>query len=76
MLCIGLFCFEQSPSSYIEKLHIIHVWKAGFFTVVHFPLEHVTILWDQRTTIHIQTGPQWQVSRNQNTLMQFIQTLS
>uniref|UniRef100_A0A7M4DW34 Otogelin n=1 Tax=Crocodylus porosus TaxID=8502 RepID=A0A7M4DW34_CROPO len=51
---------NPSPSSYIEKLHTIHVWKAGFFTVVHFPVEHVTILWDQRTTIHIQTGPQWQ----------------
>nr|XP_006134664.1 otogelin [Pelodiscus sinensis] len=51
---------NPSPSSYIDKLQKIHLWKAGFFTLVHFPNEHITILWDQRTTIHIQTGPQWQ----------------
>uniref|UniRef100_A0A674KEL8 Otogelin n=1 Tax=Terrapene triunguis TaxID=2587831 RepID=A0A674KEL8_9SAUR len=51
---------NPSPSSYIDKQQKIHLWKAGFFTLVHFPNEHITILWDQRTTIHIQTGPQWQ----------------
>ncbi|CAM4585048.1 unnamed protein product [Caretta caretta] len=51
---------NPNPSSYIDKLQKIHLWKAGFFTLVHFPNEHITILWDQRTTIHIQTGPQWQ----------------
>ncbi|XP_074853854.1 otogelin [Carettochelys insculpta] len=51
---------NPSPSSYVDKLQKIHLWKAGFFTLVHFPNEHITILWDQRTTIHIQTGPQWQ----------------
>uniref|UniRef100_A0A8C8SMQ0 Otogelin n=1 Tax=Pelusios castaneus TaxID=367368 RepID=A0A8C8SMQ0_9SAUR len=51
---------NPSPSSYIDKQQKVHVWKAGFFTLVHFPNEHITILWDQRTTVHIQTGPQWQ----------------
>ncbi|KFV78357.1 Otogelin, partial [Struthio camelus australis] len=51
---------NPSSSSYIDKLQKIQVWKAGFFTVVHFPDEHITILWDQRTTVHVQMGHQWQ----------------
>ncbi|NXU73360.1 OTOG protein, partial [Oreotrochilus melanogaster] len=51
---------NPSLSSYIDKLQKIQLWKAGFFTVVHFPDEHITILWDQRTTIHVQMGHQWQ----------------
>ncbi|XP_009947208.1 PREDICTED: otogelin [Leptosomus discolor] len=47
-------------SSYTEELQKIQLWKAGFFTVVHFPDEHITILWDQRTTVHVQMGHQWQ----------------
>ncbi|KAF1477377.1 Otogelin, partial [Pygoscelis antarcticus] len=47
-------------SSYIDELQKIQLWKAGFFTVVHFPDEHTTILWDQRTTVHVQMGHQWQ----------------
>nr|XP_009667446.1 PREDICTED: otogelin [Struthio camelus australis] len=53
---------NPSSSSYIDKLQKIQVWKAGFFTVVHFPDEHITILWDQRTTVHVQMGHQWQGS--------------
>nr|XP_009933624.1 PREDICTED: otogelin [Opisthocomus hoazin] len=52
---------NPSLSSYIDKLQKILLWKAGFFTVVHFPNEHITILWDQRTTVHVQMGHQWQV---------------
>lgn len=37
------------------------VWTAGFFTVIHFPKEDVTVLWDRKTTVHIQVGPRWQV---------------
>lgn len=37
------------------------IWSAGYFTVVHFPEEDVTVLWDRKTTIHIQVGPRWQV---------------
>ncbi|NXF28498.1 OTOG protein, partial [Nyctibius bracteatus] len=51
---------NPSLSSYIDELQKIQLWKAGFFTVVHFPDEHVTILWDQRTTVHVQMGHQWQ----------------
>ncbi|KFW70275.1 Otogelin, partial [Pygoscelis adeliae] len=51
---------NPSLSSYIDELQKIQLWKAGFFTVVHFPDEHTTILWDQRTTVHVQMGHQWQ----------------
>ncbi|XP_021257438.1 otogelin isoform X4 [Numida meleagris] len=51
---------NPSSSSYMDKLQRIQLWKAGFFTVVHFPDEHITILWDQRTTVHVQMGHQWQ----------------
>ncbi|NXR68822.1 OTOG protein, partial [Rhadina sibilatrix] len=51
---------NPSLSSHIDGLQKMQLWKAGFFTVVHFPDEHITILWDQRTTVHVQMGPQWQ----------------
>ncbi|XP_010083541.1 PREDICTED: otogelin-like, partial [Pterocles gutturalis] len=51
---------NPSLSSYIAEEQKIQLWKAGFFTVVHFPNEHITILWDQRTTVHVQMGHQWQ----------------
>ncbi|NWH56898.1 OTOG protein, partial [Geococcyx californianus] len=51
---------DPSLSSYLDKLQMVQLWKAGFFTVVHFPHEHITILWDQRTTVHVQMGHQWQ----------------
>ncbi|NXN76243.1 OTOG protein, partial [Himantopus himantopus] len=51
---------NPSLSSYIDEQHKMQLWKAGFFTVVHFPDEHITILWDQRTTVHVQMGHQWQ----------------
>uniref|UniRef100_A0A8C3Q504 Uncharacterized protein n=1 Tax=Geospiza parvula TaxID=87175 RepID=A0A8C3Q504_GEOPR len=51
---------NPSLSSYIDGLQKVQLWKAGFFTVVHFPDEHITILWDQRTTVHVQMGHQWQ----------------
>ncbi|XP_069823857.1 otogelin [Dendropsophus ebraccatus] len=49
-----------SPSSVVDEAQEVHVWQAGFFTFVHFPLDYITLLWDQRTTLHIQAGPQWQ----------------
>ncbi|NXU49685.1 OTOG protein, partial [Turnix velox] len=49
-----------SLSSYIDKPQKMQLWKAGFFTVVHFPHENITVLWDQRTTVHVQMGHQWQ----------------
>ncbi|KAM8938753.1 LOW QUALITY PROTEIN: otogelin [Pelodytes ibericus] len=53
-----------SPSSVIDRRNPPHIWQAGFFTFVHFPSEFITLLWDQRTTIHIQVGPQWQGELN------------
>ncbi|XP_070282762.1 otogelin [Myotis yumanensis] len=51
---------NPSPESFLDEKQEVHTWQAGFFTLVHFPREHVTLLWDQRTTVHIQAGPQWQ----------------
>ncbi|OXB80498.1 UNVERIFIED_CONTAM: hypothetical protein H355_016288 [Colinus virginianus] len=51
---------NPSSSSHMDKPQKMQLWKAGFFTVVHFPDEHITILWDQRTTVHVQMGHQWQ----------------
>ncbi|NWZ99027.1 OTOG protein, partial [Nesospiza acunhae] len=51
---------NPSLSSYIDGLQKMQLWKAGFLTVVHFPDEHITVLWDQRTTVHVQMGHEWQ----------------
>ncbi|NP_001291257.2 otogelin precursor [Bos taurus] len=51
---------NPSPESFLDEKQQVHTWRAGFFTLVHFPREHITLLWDQRTTVHVQAGPQWQ----------------
>ncbi|KAF7462432.1 hypothetical protein GHT09_012530 [Marmota monax] len=51
---------NPSPESFLDEKQEVHTWQAGFFTLVHFPREHITLLWDQRTTVHVQAGPQWQ----------------
>ncbi|XP_048463275.1 otogelin-like protein [Rhincodon typus] len=51
---------NASPSRVNNMQQILHIWKAGIFTVIYFPAEEITILWDQRTTIHLQIGPKWQ----------------
>ncbi|XP_004621722.2 otogelin [Sorex araneus] len=61
----SLIIFEDdsgnpSPESFLDEKQEVHTWRAGFFTLVHFPREHITLLWDQRTTVHVQAGPQWQ----------------
>ncbi|XP_071406186.1 otogelin-like protein [Pithys albifrons albifrons] len=35
------------------------LWKAGYYTVIHFPEQDITILWDKKTMMHIKVGPQW-----------------
>uniref|UniRef100_A0A3P8QUJ2 Otogelin-like n=1 Tax=Astatotilapia calliptera TaxID=8154 RepID=A0A3P8QUJ2_ASTCA len=35
------------------------LWKAGYYTVIHFSNQDLTILWDRKTTVHIRAGPQW-----------------
>ncbi|CAL8403715.1 unnamed protein product [Boreogadus saida] len=51
---------RPNPSSVVDRRQRMLVWTAGYFTVIHFPEEHVTVLWDQKTTVHVQVGPQWQ----------------
>ncbi|KAM8894367.1 otogelin isoform 2-T2 [Spinachia spinachia] len=51
---------EPNPSSVIDRKQRMLTWPAGFFTVLHFPHEDVTVLWDRKTTVHIQVGPRWQ----------------
>ncbi|XP_066849611.1 otogelin-like protein isoform X5 [Anser cygnoides] len=35
------------------------LWKAGYYTVIHFPEKDITILWDKKTMMHIKVGPRW-----------------
>uniref|UniRef100_W5M269 Otogelin n=1 Tax=Lepisosteus oculatus TaxID=7918 RepID=W5M269_LEPOC len=51
---------KPNPSSLIDKHQNVFIWQAGYFTIVHAPDEDITVLWDRRTTIHIQAGPRWQ----------------
>ncbi|XP_058486191.1 otogelin isoform X3 [Solea solea] len=51
---------KPNPSSVIDRKQRMFMWPAGYFTVIHFPEDDVTILWDRKTTIHIQVGPRWQ----------------
>ncbi|XP_077309598.1 otogelin [Lithobates pipiens] len=51
---------NPSTASIMDERQELHIWQAGFFTFVHFPWEDITILWDQRTTVHVQAGPRWQ----------------
>uniref|UniRef100_A0A8C6Y166 Otogelin n=1 Tax=Naja naja TaxID=35670 RepID=A0A8C6Y166_NAJNA len=58
------FDYVGNCKVYLVKVRLyfkqVYIWKAGFFTIVHFPNEHITVMWDQRTTVHVETGPQWQ----------------
>ncbi|XP_041843884.1 otogelin [Melanotaenia boesemani] len=51
---------KPNPSSVIDRKQRMFIWPAGYFTVIQFPEEEVTILWDRKTTVHIQVGPLWQ----------------
>ncbi|XP_040899174.1 otogelin [Toxotes jaculatrix] len=51
---------KPNPSSVIDRKQRMFIWPAGYFTVIHFPEEDVTVLWDRKTTVHIQVGPPWQ----------------
>ncbi|XP_024909406.1 otogelin isoform X2 [Cynoglossus semilaevis] len=51
---------NPNPSSVIDKKHRMFIWPAGYFTVIHFPDEDITVLWDRKTTVHVQVGPRWQ----------------
>ncbi|XP_031673109.1 otogelin-like [Oncorhynchus kisutch] len=51
---------KPNPSSVIDWRQEVFIWSAGLFTVVHVPEEDLTVLWDRKTTVHIQAGPRWQ----------------
>lgn len=57
----ALVCL-QSLSSVVDRKQRMFIWSVGYFTVVHFPEEDFTVLWDRKTTVHIQVGSRWQVS--------------
>ncbi|KFO77774.1 Otogelin-like, partial [Cuculus canorus] len=35
------------------------LWKAGYYTVIRFPEQDITILWDKKTMMHVEVGPRW-----------------
>ncbi|KAM7396657.1 hypothetical protein PAMP_019683 [Pampus punctatissimus] len=49
----------KSPSTVVGRGSEFELWKAGYYTVVHFTNQDLTILWDRKTTVHIRAGPQW-----------------
>ncbi|XP_062404738.1 otogelin [Sardina pilchardus] len=51
---------KPSPSSVVDRRQGMYIWQAGYFTIVHIPEADVTVLWDRKTTVHIQAGPRWQ----------------
>ncbi|TWW76375.1 Otogelin-like protein [Takifugu flavidus] len=50
---------NPSPSTVVGRGSEFELWKAGYYTVVHFPNQEMTILWDHKTTVHITAGPRW-----------------
>ncbi|XP_076741886.1 otogelin-like protein isoform X2 [Maylandia zebra] len=48
-----------SPSTVVGRGSEFELWKAGYYTVIHFSNQDLTILWDRKTTVHIRAGPQW-----------------
>ncbi|KAL4622712.1 otogelin [Arapaima gigas] len=51
---------KPNPLSVIDRQQGVLLWQAGYFTILHVPKEDITVLWDRKTTIHIQAGPRWQ----------------
>ncbi|XP_023811633.1 otogelin-like protein isoform X1 [Oryzias latipes] len=50
---------NPSPSTVVGRESEFELWKSGYYTVVHFSSQDLTILWDRKTTVHIRAGPQW-----------------
>ncbi|XP_029378297.1 otogelin-like protein [Echeneis naucrates] len=50
---------NPSPSTVVGRGSEFELWKAGYYTVIHFSNQDLTILWDRKTTVHIRAGPQW-----------------
>ncbi|XP_052458890.1 otogelin-like [Carassius gibelio] len=50
---------KPNPSSVIDRQKV-YIWQAGYYIIVHLLGEDLTVLWDRKTTVHIQAGPRWQ----------------
>ncbi|XP_028823261.1 otogelin-like protein isoform X3 [Denticeps clupeoides] len=50
---------KPSPSTVMARGYEFQLWTAGYYTVVHFSNQDLTVLWDRKTTVHIRAGPQW-----------------
>ncbi|KAI2653362.1 Otogelin-like protein [Labeo rohita] len=50
---------KPSSSTVVGRGYEFQLWGAGYYTVVHFPAQDLTVLWDRKTTVHIRAGPQW-----------------
>ncbi|XP_067090348.1 otogelin-like protein, partial [Osmerus mordax] len=50
---------NPSPATVVGRGSEFELWKAGYYTVVHFSNQDLTVLWDRKTTVHIRAGPQW-----------------
>uniref|UniRef100_A0A803Y1H6 Otogelin like n=1 Tax=Meleagris gallopavo TaxID=9103 RepID=A0A803Y1H6_MELGA len=51
--------FCQSTLRGQENKSNYQLWMAGYYTVIHFPEQDITILWDKKTMMHVTVGPQW-----------------
>ncbi|KAI4881043.1 hypothetical protein NFI96_008514 [Prochilodus magdalenae] len=50
---------KPSPSSVIDRQNVL-IWSAGYFTIVHLLQYELSVIWDRKTTVHVQAGPRWQ----------------
>ncbi|XP_034155631.2 otogelin [Pangasianodon hypophthalmus] len=50
---------KPNPSSVTDRQNV-YILNAGYFTIIHLTQYEISVLWDRKTTIHIQAGPQWQ----------------
>ncbi|XP_009068673.1 PREDICTED: otogelin-like protein, partial [Acanthisitta chloris] len=50
---------EKQVSYFLENKSNYQLWKAGYYTVIHFPEQDITILWDKKTMMHVKVGPRW-----------------
>uniref|UniRef100_A0A8C3B7G9 Otogelin like n=1 Tax=Cairina moschata TaxID=8855 RepID=A0A8C3B7G9_CAIMO len=56
---IEIYFSEPSEKQGQENKSNYQLWKAGYYTVIHFPEQDITILWDKKTMMHIKVGPRW-----------------
>ncbi|NXL71128.1 OTOGL protein, partial [Leptocoma aspasia] len=50
---------KQNTLGAQENKSNYQLWKAGYYIVIHFPDQDITILWDKKTMMHVKVGPRW-----------------